>query len=71
MGRKALQVVVQLLGDILEVDLFLDVERCLCLLRQDMGVDIFLETATELWGSIFPLASTSPSRSDRRSTWKV
>ena len=45
---KLLQVVVQLLGDVLEVDYLLNVERGLSLFGQDMLVDILLETATEL-----------------------
>ena len=43
-----LQVVMQFLVDILEVDDGIDVEGGLRLLRQDMLIDIFLETATEL-----------------------
>ena len=52
MRRKALQVVVQLLGDVLEVHLFLDVECSLFLLGQDVCVDVFLEAAAEL-GDVF------------------
>ena len=45
---KLLQVVMQFLGDILEVNHGVNVQRSLRLLRQDMFADIFLETATEL-----------------------
>ena len=45
---ELLQVVVQLLGDILEVDFFLNLECGLRLFREDMLVDIMLETASEL-----------------------
>ena len=47
-GCKLLQVVVQLLGDVLEIDHLLNVERGLCLLWQDVLVNILLETAAEL-----------------------
>ena len=48
MGSQLLQVVVQLLGDVLEVDDGLDVNLLLGLLGHDVGADIFLEAATEL-----------------------
>ena len=54
MGGELLQVVMQFLVDILEVDDGIDVERGLRLFRQDMFVDIFLETATE-FGDILDL----------------
>ena len=47
-GRKLLQVVVHLLGDVLEVNHLLNVEHGLSLFGQDVLVDILLETATEL-----------------------
>ena len=38
----------QFLSDVLEVDLFFDFERGLCLFRKDVLIDVLLETAPEL-----------------------
>ena len=46
---KLLQIVVQFLGDILEVHLFLNFQGGLRLFGEDMLVDILLETTSELW----------------------
>jgi hypothetical protein len=45
---ESLQVVVQLTGDILEINLCVDVEDGLYLFGLDMFLHIFLETAAEL-----------------------
>ena len=47
-GRKAFQVVVKLLGDILEVDNGIDMQHRLRLLRLDMVIHILLETLSKL-----------------------
>ena len=46
---QLLQVIVQFLGDILEIDDGIDVESGLRLFGQDVLVDILLEPPTELW----------------------
>ena len=50
---KLLQVVVQFLGNVLEVDFFLDFNRRLRLFWEDMLVDILLETTSELWDILY------------------
>ena len=50
---KFLQVVVQFLGNVLEVDFFLDFNRRLCLFWEDMLVDILLKTTSELWDILY------------------
>ena len=52
-GAETFQVVMQLPRDVLEVNLCIDIEDGLNLLRLDVLLYIFLETAAELW-NIFP-----------------
>lgn len=53
-GGKALQIVVKMLGDVLEVEDGIYIEDCLCLFGRDMFFYIFLESVSELL-DMFPL----------------